>query len=70
MIMNRFIKNGVHLCDDWSRPIYWTEVKDRKYWLCDVNCGTGTPSICVVNKGDSYNYDGEPDYPVKYSEIR
>jgi len=69
MIINKFLKNGVHVCDDWSRPIYYVNKNNRTYWFCDTSCGTGEPVIHYMNTGAAYDYEAEPDYPVEYTEI-
>lgn len=73
LIIYPFIKNGTHIEDDWNRPIYFAQSKQKptqKLWLCDVNCRVGAPAIHFVNRGTSYNYDADPDFPLTNYEIK
>ncbi len=61
----KYIKDGVHVHDEWSRPIYYAVDKTKKIWFSDINLGCSVyTSLYFMNCGKNYNYDAEPDYPI------
>ncbi|MBY0380253.1 MAG: hypothetical protein K2P99_07640 [Burkholderiales bacterium] len=69
-MVHRYLKHNIHICDDWSRPIYYINNGVQKTWLCDTSCGdSNIPQLYFINRGKSYNYDGEPDYLIENFKI-